>query len=114
MHELKTDVGRARGFVRLALEKKSLSRHLLELLTHEELTRYTIHMHCALSQVFIPLPSLLSLPPSSRRYREYAFIRTDEEREQFLYHLLTLTAREFSCFTTVFLHTRESYCQIVL
>ena len=41
MHELKTDVGRARGFVRLALEKKSLSRHLSELLTHEELTRYT-------------------------------------------------------------------------
>ncbi len=40
MHELKTDVGRARGFVRLALEKKSLSRHLSELLSHEELTRY--------------------------------------------------------------------------
>lgn len=39
MHELKTDVGRARGFVRLSLEKKSLSRHLSELLTHEELTR---------------------------------------------------------------------------
>ena len=39
MHELKTDVGRARGWVRLALEKKSLSRHLSELLSHEELTR---------------------------------------------------------------------------
>ena len=38
----------------------------------------------------------------SRRYREYAFVRTDEEREQFLYHLLTLTARDFSCFTTGF------------
>ncbi len=43
----------------------------------------------------------------SRKYREYAFIRTDEEREQFLYHLLTLTAREFSCFTSVFLRTRK-------
>lgn len=38
----------------------------------------------------------------SRRYREYAFVRTEEEREQFLYHLLTLTARDFSCFTTGF------------
>ena len=44
----------------------------------------------------------------SRRYREYAFIGTDEEREQFLYHLLTLTARDFSCFTTGFLATSES------
>lgn len=43
----------------------------------------------------------------SRRYREYAFIGTDEEREQFLYHLLTLTARDFSCFTTGFLSTRK-------
>ena len=39
MGELKTDVGRARGWVRLALEKKSLSRHLSELLSHEELAR---------------------------------------------------------------------------
>ena len=45
----------------------------------------------------------------SRRYREYAFIRTDEEREQFLYHLLTLTAREFSCFTTAFLQTSKGF-----
>ncbi len=42
-----------------------------------------------------------------RRYREYAFIGTDEEREQFLYHLLTLTARDFNCFTTAFLSTSE-------
>ena len=38
----------------------------------------------------------------SRRYREYAFLRTEEEREQFLCHLLTLTARDFTCFTTGF------------
>jgi len=39
MHELKTDVGRARGWVRLALEKKALSRHLSELLSHDDITR---------------------------------------------------------------------------
>lgn len=41
MHELKTDVGRARAWVRLALEKKALSRHLSKLLSHNELLRYT-------------------------------------------------------------------------
>ncbi len=45
---------------------------------------------------------------SSSRYREYAFIRTEDEREQFLYHLLTLTAREFSCFTSAFVQTSKS------
>lgn len=37
MHELKTDVGRARGWVRLALEKKALSRHLGELFSHDQI-----------------------------------------------------------------------------
>ena len=40
MHELKTDVGRSRAWVRLALEKKALSRHLSKLLSHNELLRY--------------------------------------------------------------------------
>ena len=40
MHELKTDVGHARAWVRLALEKKALSRHLSQLLSHNELSRY--------------------------------------------------------------------------
>ena len=43
----------------------------------------------------------------SRRYREYAFLRTEEQREQFLYHLLTLTAQDFSCFTTAFSSTSK-------
>lgn len=42
MHELKTDVGHARAWVRLALEKKALSRHLSQLLSHNELSRYNI------------------------------------------------------------------------
>ena len=39
MSELKTEVGRARAFVRLALEKKCLSRYLSELLSNKELIR---------------------------------------------------------------------------
>jgi hypothetical protein len=83
MREIKTDVGHARAFVRLALEKRSLSRHLATLLSHDDLTR--------------------------QRYKEYAFLRTDEEREQFLFHLLTLTAKDFSCFTNAFLNTTMVY-----
>ena len=88
MSELKTDVGRARAFVRLALEKKCLARYLAELLSNKDLT--------------------------SQRYREYAFLCTEEEREQFLYHLLTLTARDFTCFTTGFLNTKMLYRVIVI
>ena len=83
MREIKTDVGHARAFVRLALEKRSLSRHLATLLSLDDLTRL--------------------------RYKEYAFLRTDEEREQFLFHLLTLTAKDFSCFTNAFLNTSTFY-----
>jgi hypothetical protein len=83
MREIKTDVGHARAFVRLALEKRSLSRHLATLLSLDDLTR--------------------------QRYKEYAFLRTDEEREQFLFHLLTLTAKDFSCFTNAFLNTTMVY-----
>ena len=64
---------------RLALEKKCLSRHLSALLARDDLT--------------------------SQRYKEYAFLRTEEEREQFLYHLLTLTAKDFSCFTNGFMNS---------
>lgn len=43
MRELKTDVGRARAWVRLALEKKSLSRQLSQLLSQEELSKLVFH-----------------------------------------------------------------------
>lgn len=39
MTEIKTDVGYARAFVRLSLEKKLLSKHLKELLSNQELLR---------------------------------------------------------------------------
>lgn len=35
-------------------------------------------------------------------YKRYAFLRCEEEREQFLYHLLSLNAVDYFCFTSVF------------
>ena len=39
------------------------------------------------------------------RYKDYAFLRTEEEKEQFLYHLLSLTTVDFFCFTNGFQNT---------
>ncbi|XP_040201685.1 DENN domain-containing protein 5B isoform X3 [Rana temporaria] len=73
---IKTDVGRARGWIRLSLEKKLLSQHLKQLLTNQPLTK--------------------------KLYKRYAFLRCEEEKEQFLYHLLSLNAVDYFCFTGVF------------
>lgn len=81
MTDIKTDVGFARAFVRLALEKKTLSTHLKELLADADLLR--------------------SL------YKRYAFLRCEEEREQFLYHLLSLNAVDYFCFTNTFTNTSK-------
>ncbi|XP_041441792.1 DENN domain-containing protein 5B isoform X2 [Xenopus laevis] len=76
LSEIKTDVGRARGWIRLSLEKKLLSQHLKQLLTNQSLTK--------------------------KLYKRYAFLRCEEEKEQFLYHLLSLNAVDYFCFTSVF------------
>lgn len=39
MGEIKTDVGRARAWIRLSLEKKLLSQHLKQLLSNQSLTK---------------------------------------------------------------------------
>ncbi|XP_069132552.1 DENN domain-containing protein 5B-like isoform X3 [Argopecten irradians] len=83
MTEIRTDVGYARAWVRLALEKKVLSAHLKILLGNSEL-----------------LKSL---------YKRYAFLRCEDEREQFLYHLLSLNAVDYSCFTNSFTKTMVPY-----
>ncbi|VDP89345.1 unnamed protein product [Echinostoma caproni] len=70
---VKTDIGLARAFVRLALEKKLLSAHLTRLLMDVKLLR--------------------------RLYSRYAFLRCEEEREQFLVHLLSLNAVDYYSFT---------------
>ena len=79
MNAIKTDVGYARAWVRLSLEKKMLSTHLKELLSDSYLLR--------------------SL------YKRYAFLRCEDEREQFLYHLLSLNAMDYFCFTNSFVNT---------
>ncbi|XP_026222005.1 DENN domain-containing protein 5B-like [Anabas testudineus] len=76
MSEGLSDVGQARAWIHLALEKKMLSQHLKELLTNQELLR--------------------------QLYKPHAFLLFEEEREQFLFHLLSLNTVDYLCFTHVF------------
>ncbi|KAK6739280.1 hypothetical protein RB195_020994 [Necator americanus] len=87
MTEIKTDIGYARAFVRLALERKLLHRHLATLLANTRLL--------------------------SELYRPHAFVRSEDEREQFLYHILSLNAAQFRCFTNTFTKTKMDY-QVVI
>uniref|UniRef100_A0A8C5DU67 DENN domain-containing protein 5B-like n=1 Tax=Gouania willdenowi TaxID=441366 RepID=A0A8C5DU67_GOUWI len=76
MNEGLSEVGQARAWIHLALEKKMLSQHLKELLTNQELLR--------------------------QLYKPHAFLLCEEEREQFLFHLLSLNTVDYLCFTRVF------------
>ncbi|KAJ8377272.1 hypothetical protein AAFF_G00261810 [Aldrovandia affinis] len=88
LSEIKTDVGRARAFIRLSLEKKLLSQHLKQLLSDQNLTK--------------------------KLYKPYAFLRCEEEKEQFLFHLLSLNAVDYFCFTSVFNSIMISYRAIIV
>ncbi|XP_070802985.1 DENN domain-containing protein 5B isoform X2 [Pituophis catenifer annectens] len=88
MSEIKTDVGRARAWIRLSLEKKLLSQHLKQLLFNQALAR--------------------------KLYKRYAFLRCEEEREQFLYHLLSLNAVNYFCFTSVFTTIMIPYRTVII
>ncbi|XP_033121822.1 DENN domain-containing protein 5B-like [Anneissia japonica] len=83
MPAIKTDVGCARAWVRLALERKLLNKHMKEVLYNSELMK--------------------------KRYKRCAFLRTDDEKEQFLFHLLSLEAVDFFCFTNAFPSAVVSY-----
>ena len=87
MSDVKSDIGKSRAFIRLALERKLLSKHLRTLLTHQDL--------------------LVSM------YKRYAFLRCEEEREQFLTHLLTLNAVELFCFTNTFCTSALQYTLVL-
>lgn len=76
MSEGMSEVGQARAWIHLALEKKMLSQHLKELLLNQELIR--------------------------QLYKPHAFLLCEEEREQFLFHLLSLNTVDYLCFTRVF------------
>ncbi|XP_068518053.1 DENN domain-containing protein 5B isoform X2 [Anas acuta] len=88
MSEIKTDVGRARAWIRLSLEKKLLSQHLKQLLSNQ--------------------------PLAKKLYKRYAFLRCEEEREQFLYHLLSLNAVDYFCFTSVFTTIVIPYRSVII
>jgi len=76
IHEIKTEIGYSRAWVRLALEQKVLASHLATMIKD--------------------LPLLRSL------YKRYAFLRCEDEKEQTLYYLQTLNAVDFSCFTNAY------------
>lgn len=88
MTEIKTPIGFARAWVRLSLERKLLSKHFKTLVSNG------------------PVLKLL--------YKRYAFLRCEEEREQFLYHLLTLNAVDYNCFTNTFINTNMTYRVLIV
>ncbi|KAJ9601188.1 hypothetical protein L9F63_000656, partial [Diploptera punctata] len=87
MTDIKTHIGYARAWVRLSLEKKLLSRHLRTLLSDTALLR--------------------------SQYKRYAFLRCEDEKEQFLYHLLTLNAVDYFCFTNTYTSTKLPYRVVI-
>uniref|UniRef100_A0A674E8A6 DENN/MADD domain containing 5B n=1 Tax=Salmo trutta TaxID=8032 RepID=A0A674E8A6_SALTR len=88
MGAIKTDVGRARAWIRLSLEKKLLSQHLKQLLSRQALTK--------------------------KLYKRYAFLRCEEEKEQFLFHLLSLNTVDYFCFTSVFTTIMIPYRAVII
>ncbi|KAJ8382726.1 hypothetical protein SKAU_G00035040 [Synaphobranchus kaupii] len=88
MTEIRTEVGRTRAWIRLSLEKKLLSQHLKQLLNDQELTK--------------------------KLYKRYAFLRCEEEKEQFLFHLLSLNAVDYFCFTSVFTAIMIPYRAVII
>ncbi|GBP39120.1 DENN domain-containing protein 5A [Eumeta japonica] len=88
MTDIKTEIGYARAWVRLSLEKKLLSKHLRELLADTTLLR--------------------------SQYKRTAFLRCEEEKEQFLYHLLTLNAVDYFCFTNTYPTTKLPYRVLII
>ncbi|KAI4464066.1 c-myc promoter binding protein [Holotrichia oblita] len=88
MSDVKTGIGMARAWIRLALEKKHLSKHLRTLLSDQNI-----------------LKSL---------YKRAAFLRCEEEKEQFLYHLLSLNAVDYFCFTSTYPMTVINYRIVIV
>ncbi|VDO06288.1 unnamed protein product [Rodentolepis nana] len=82
-YKLRTNIGLARAFVRLALEKKRLSTHLKLLMSDSTLLR--------------------------ELYSRHAFLRCEEEREQFLIHLLSLNAVDYYSFTRMLQKAQMTY-----
>jgi hypothetical protein len=88
MTDVKTGIGMAKAWVRLALEKKQLSKHLRALLSDQSILRGL--------------------------YKRSAFLRCEEEKEQFLYHLLSLNAVDYFCFTSTYATTVIPYRIVIV
>ncbi|CAG9767033.1 unnamed protein product [Ceutorhynchus assimilis] len=88
MPDVKTGIGFGRAWVRLVLEKKQLSKHLRTLLMDQNLLKDL--------------------------YKRSAFLRCEEEKEQFLYHLLSLNAVDYFCFTSTYPTTVIPYRIVVV
>ncbi|XP_076274103.1 DENN domain containing pinstripe isoform X1 [Rhynchophorus ferrugineus] len=88
MPDVKTGIGFARAWVRLSLEKKQLSRHFRTLLMDQHILK--------------------------ELYKRSAFLRCEEEKEQFLYHLLSLNAVDYFCFTSTYPTTVIPYRIVIV
>ncbi|XP_051886268.1 DENN domain-containing protein 5B-like isoform X2 [Pristis pectinata] len=88
MSEIKTDVGRAR----LGSGSPSKKRCFLN-----------SSSNCLFNQNLI-----------KKLYKRYAFLRCEEEKEQFLYHLLSLNAVDYFCFTSVFTTIMIPYRAVII
>lgn len=113
MSEGLSEVGQARAWIHLALEKKMLSQHLKELLTNQELLRSQFARkknpkYFGFSLKVNVLTELFHLSPNRQLYKPHAFLLCEEEREQFLFHLLSLNTVDYLCFTRVFTSISES------
>lgn len=86
--EVKTEIGMARAFVRLSLEKKLLADHLRQLLKEGELLRAL--------------------------YKKHAFLRQEEEREQFIYHLQSLIVVDYFSFSNYFRSIPTDYSVLIV
>uniref|UniRef100_A0A8C7TIK4 UDENN domain-containing protein n=1 Tax=Oncorhynchus mykiss TaxID=8022 RepID=A0A8C7TIK4_ONCMY len=88
MSEGLSEVGRARAWIHLSLEKKVLSQHLKLLLANQNLIR--------------------------QLYKPHAFLLCEEEREQFLFHLLSLNTVDYLCFTRTFISINIPYRVVIM
>uniref|UniRef100_M0R5A9 DENN domain containing 5B n=1 Tax=Rattus norvegicus TaxID=10116 RepID=M0R5A9_RAT len=79
--------------------------------------RYLLHMIISV-RAYAVMHLVKGLPSTHEviclLYKRYAFLRCEEEREQFLYHLLSLNAVDYFCFTSVFTTIMIPYRSVII
>ncbi|CAK9298039.1 unnamed protein product [Gordionus sp. m RMFG-2023] len=85
--DIQSQIGLVRCFIKLALERKSLHSHLNALIYDAPHADQYLR----------------------KNYKRYAFLRSDEEKEQFLFHVLSLKAVDYYSFTNTFVNTIITY-----